>query len=59
MKATQFTVAFHESISVLELYKLLANHYGKQNVEVGQGKLINGLPNDWIVIANERPKRMD
>lgn len=59
MKATQFTVAFHESISVHELYKLLAKHYGVHNVEVGQGKLVNGLPNDWIVISNERPKRMD
>jgi hypothetical protein len=59
MKANQFTVAFHKDISVRELYELLARHYGATNVEVGRGKLVNGLPQDWIVVSNERPKRMD
>ena len=59
MKANQFTVAFLKQVSVQELYAVLAQHYGKENIEVGQGQYINGLPNDWIVISNERPQRMD
>lgn len=59
MKANQFTVAFLKQVSVQELYAVLSRHYGKENIEVGQGQYINGLPNDWIVISNERPQRMD
>lgn len=54
MKATQFTVAFTEPISVRELYEILAAHYNINTVELGQGKFVNGLPHDWIVIHNER-----
>lgn len=57
MISKQFTVAFNKAISVRELYEILAKHYGE--VEVGQGILVNGLPNDWIVVSNERPHRMD
>jgi hypothetical protein len=53
MIKTQFTVAFHEPISVQELHRILSTHYGKQNVEVGEGILVNGLPHDWIVVSNE------
>lgn len=59
MISTQFTVAFHSPISVQELYEVLARHYGTPNVESGQGLLVNGLPQDWIVIANERRTRLD
>jgi hypothetical protein len=59
MIRTQFTVAFHTPISVQELYEVLAQHYGLQHVELGQGLLVNGLPQDWIVIANERQRRLD
>jgi hypothetical protein len=59
MISTQFTVAFHLPISVQELYDILARHYGMPHVELGQGVLVNGLPQDWIVIANERRTRLD
>jgi hypothetical protein len=59
MIRTQFTVAFHTPVSVQELYEILARHYGTDNVESGQGLLVNGLPQDWIVIANERQRRLD
>jgi hypothetical protein len=59
MIRTQFTVAFHTPVSVQELYEILARHYGLQHVELGQGLLVNGLPQDWIVIANERQRRLD
>jgi 23S rRNA A1618 N6-methylase RlmF len=53
MIKSQFTVAFHQPISVQELYRILATYYGIHNVEVGEGVLVNGLPQDWIVIDNE------
>lgn len=53
MITTQFTVAFHKPISVQELQRVLMVYYGIHNVEVGQGMLVNGLPQDWIVISNE------
>lgn len=59
MRTTQFTVAFHIPVDVAELYRILAQHYGKDNIEVGAGVLVNGIPQDWIVVANERRSRMD
>ena len=59
MKATQFTVAFHIAVSVQELQTILARHYGIQNTELGLGVFVNGLPNEWIVIKNDRSKRLD
>lgn len=59
MKSTQFTVAFHIPISARELHDILAKHYEQYEVETGQGLRVNGLPNDWIVVSNDRPKRMD
>lgn len=59
MIRTQFTVAFHHPVSVQELYEVLVRHYGIPDVELGQGLLVNGLPQDWIVIANERQRRLD
>lgn len=59
MKATQFTVAFHIAVSVQELHTILAKHYGVPNTELGLGVFVNGLPNDWIVIKNDRSKRLD
>ena len=56
MKATQFTVAFHTAVSVQELQAILAKHYGVKNTELGEGVFVNGLPHDWIVIKNDRPK---
>lgn len=56
MRAVQFTVAFTEPISIRELAEVLARHYGKYNVEVGQGLITSGIPHDWIVISNERPR---
>lgn len=59
MKATQFTVAFHVAVSVQELQTILAKHYGVANTELGLGVFVNGLPHDWIVIKNDRSKRLD
>lgn len=59
MKATQFTVAFHTAVSVQELQTILARHYGVTNTELGLGVFVNGLPHDWIVIKNDRSKRLD
>ena len=59
MTKTQFTVAFHNPINARELYEILAKHYGKDNVEQGLGMFVNGLTEDWIVIANDRRPRMD
>lgn len=59
MKSTQFTVAFHIPVDVQELIRILAQQYGLQNIEVGAGILVNGIPQDWIVVANERRSRMD
>lgn len=59
MRAVQFTVAFTEAVGIRELAEILARHYGKENVEIGQGLITSGIPHDWIVIANDRPRRMD
>lgn len=55
----QFTVAFHNPVSVQELKQLLALHYGKNNVESGLGLLVNGLPENCIVVSNERRQQLD
>ena len=57
MRAIQVTVAFHQPALVQELAEVLRRHYG--DVEVGEGMLVNGLPVDWIVVSNDRPKRLD
>lgn len=59
MSSTQFTVAFHKPVSVYELYEILAKHYGKEILEIGEGVLVNGLPINWIVVSNERRSRLD
>lgn len=59
MKAVQFKVAFTNPVNIHELAQALAEHYGLENVEIGQGMLTSGIPHDWIVITNDRPKRMD
>lgn len=56
MTKTQFTVAFHKPINARELYEVLAQHYGKDMVELGLGMFVNGLAEDWIVIANDKQR---
>ena len=53
MIKTQFTVAFHKPISVQELRRILEAYYGTASVALGEGILVNGLPQDWIVISND------
>lgn len=55
----QFTVAYHYPVSVQELRQVLSRVYGEHNVESGKGLLVNGLPEDCIVISNERRQQMD
>lgn len=55
----QFTVAFHYPVSVQELKQVLARHYGQNNVESGLGLLVNGLPENCIVVSNERRQQLD
>lgn len=59
MTKTQFTVAFHTPVNARELYEILAKHYGKEYVELGLGMFVNGLAEDWIVIANDKRTRLD
>jgi hypothetical protein len=59
MTKTQFTVAFHNPINARELYEILAKHYGTDTVEMGLGIFVNGLSDDWIVVANDRRTRLD
>jgi hypothetical protein len=59
MRSRQFTVAFHKEVNVRELSRILATHYGVENVEVGAGMQANGLDLGWIVVHNERQKRLD
>lgn len=54
MTKTQFTVAFHTPVNARELYEILVKHYGKDHVELGLGMFVNGLAEDWIVIANDK-----
>lgn len=56
MKAVQFKVAFTNPVNIQELAQALMEHYGTENVEIGQGVLTSGIPHDWIVITNDRPK---
>lgn len=58
MKSHQFTIAFTKAITINELVKLLKNHYGGA-IEIGHGLHNNGIPQEWIVVNNERPKRVD
>jgi len=59
MTKRQFTVAFHTPINARELYEILAKHYGKEKVEIGLGMFVNGLSEEWIVVANDRRTRLD
>jgi|LakMenEpi03Aug12_release.lakeMendotaPanAssembly.Ray.scaffolds.fasta_scaffold6338021_1 hypothetical protein len=59
MKSTQFTVAFTKAVSIQELANILKKHFGDRMVEVGSGMYASGVPHDWIVVDNERPRRMD
>lgn len=58
MKAHQFTVAYNKPININELVTLLQKHYGT-DIEIGQGLATNGIPHDWIVVHNERKRRLD
>jgi hypothetical protein len=57
VKTRQFTVAFAEPVDVRELKRVLEAWY--DIVEIGSGVTVNGIPNDYLVVHNERPKRMD
>jgi hypothetical protein len=59
MRSRQFTVAFHKEVNVRELSKILAAYYGAENVEVGAGMQTNGLDLGWVVVHNERQRRLD
>lgn len=54
MKTTQVVVGFQKPIDTKTLVKMLEELYGKGSVTVGHGMAVNGIPNDWIVVSNER-----
>lgn len=58
MISFQFTVAFHNPVSIQELKQILEQTYGPGTIEVGQGMLVNGIPNNCLVVSNERQQRL-
>ena len=54
MKTRQIVVGFQKPVDVNKLVKMLEEMYGKGTVTVGHGIAVNGIPNDWIVVNNER-----
>lgn len=54
MKTRQVVVGFQKPVDVKVLVKMLEELYGKDTVTIGHGIAINGIPNDWIVVTNER-----
>jgi len=57
--ARQFTIAFTVDVDMAQVLKMLDAFYGRENVEVGHGVHINAIPHNWMVIHNDRPKRLD
>lgn len=54
MKTRQVVVGFQKPVDVKTLTKMLEEVFGKGTVTIGHGLAVNGIPNDWIVVNNER-----
>lgn len=52
-RTRQITLAFNEEVSVADVASLLRHKYGRNKVIVGKGKLIDGIPPDWIIVEND------
>lgn len=54
MRTRQVVLGFQKPVDTRVLVQVLQQLYGKDSVTVGHGSAINGIPNDWIVVNNER-----
>ena len=57
MRTRQVVLGFQKPVDIAALVKLIETAYGKGSVTLGQGQAVNGIPNDWIVVHNERPTK--
>jgi hypothetical protein len=55
VRTRQVVLGFQKPVDIATLVKLIEAAYGKGSVTLGQGQAVNGIPNDWIVVHNERP----
>jgi hypothetical protein len=46
----QITIAFEQPINATQLAHILHKLYGP--VIMGEGKAVNGIPEDWILVEN-------
>jgi hypothetical protein len=53
MKSRQLTIAFDTPEDIEHLAKLLRVAYKNKKVIVGHGSLVNGIPQNWILVTNE------
>lgn len=53
MKSRQLTIAFDTPEDIEHLAKLLRHVYDNKKVTVGHGTLINGIPQNWILVTDE------
>lgn len=54
MKTRQVVVGFQKPVDTKTLVRMLEEVFGKGTVVLGHGQAVNGIPNDWIVVNNER-----
>lgn len=54
MKTRQVVLGFQKPVDTKTLVKVLEAAFGKDSVTVGKGQAVNGIPNDWMVVHNER-----
>jgi hypothetical protein len=54
MKTRQVVLGFQKPVDTRVLVQILEQLYGKGSVVIGHGSAVNGIPNDWIVVNNER-----
>jgi hypothetical protein len=52
-RTRQITIAFSNEVSVADVASLLRHKFGRNKVIVGKGKLVDGIPPDWIVVEND------
>jgi hypothetical protein len=56
VKTSQVVLGFQNPVDVKMLVKILQEVFGEGTTTVGQGQAVNGIPNGWIVVHNERQR---